>query len=320
MMELKSPLLDLPSELRIRIYEFILGFARPLKLRQTVAGSQNTTLLRVNRQIYGESLPVLYDINDIAVTRNDFCKRTDVSLKTPVQSQHIRHLLIRGFGESLACNFGLDRCDQCDVCEPSASGLLNALKSMPRLKSVVVDYHTHTSNFKRFSDTLSLSDMQRVGKMDSLRCTAVGHFTLHNEAFRNVDFTFQNIPLARIWQALISLWSSLQSGSRRDDEEVLIELRKIDADMPDKLWLVVCVRRYITLEEWVAAIAPLQDSDLSPAYAAWRAHKGVTETTVLPLAFGTQQLQYYLRSITAPQSRRLLTVMKDNNNLRLGRS
>ncbi|KAK4548747.1 hypothetical protein LTR36_008520 [Oleoguttula mirabilis] len=296
-------LLELPSELRISIYELVLSFPRPLKLRQTVAGSENTSLLRANKQIYREALSVLYDVNTITVTRNDFCKRTHESLKTPVPSERIQHLLVTSFGESIACNFLLDRCD---VCEPSALGFLEALKSMPQLKSVVVDYHTHTSNFRSFRESVN-----RTGSGCSLACTGVGQFTMQAPAFTSIEFTFQNVPLARIWQALIALSSSPRCG--RDEEEALAELRKIDADMPDKLWLLVWARRHPVMEQW-----PLdthrQFTDLrlpmDLMYELWTITEVNLNKSAMLEAF-TQCLQNILGRQTAPQCRRFLSALRE---------
>ncbi|KAK5131201.1 hypothetical protein LTR08_001226 [Meristemomyces frigidus] len=230
-METEPHLLRLPSELRIRIYELVLSFARPLKLRQTVPGSENTTILRVNRQICHEALSVLYDINTIALTRNDFCSKTDAALKTPVPSQHIRHLLVTSFSESIACNYVTDRCD---VCETSASGFLDALKAMPQLKEVTVDYTNALSNFTRFSESFGNGN---------LPWTSMGFHTLRDEAFRHVDFTFQYVPIGRMWPALTVLptWPQIDEI---EENKVLAKLREADPDVPDKLWLVIWARKY----------------------------------------------------------------------------
>ncbi|KAK5119405.1 hypothetical protein LTR85_007505 [Meristemomyces frigidus] len=305
-------LLDLPSELRISIYEYVLGFSRPLKLRQTVAGSENTTLLRTNKQIYREALPILFDINTIAVTRNDFCRKTDVSLKTPVASQHIQHLLVTNFGASIACNFLLDRCD---VCQPSALGLLGAVNAMPQLKDVVVDYSKHVSNLKSFRKTRVALEPQ------SMTYTGVGRFALHDEALNKVDFTFQNVPLARIWEALVALSSEMQSdGDVGREEKVLVELRKIDADVPDKLWLIVWGRRYPALNQWPAVPDFLRDTQ-RPLSSLWMQILYIyhlwTEVERQPGWLGicaalTESLEDFLTHETAPQCRRFLRVLREH--------
>jgi len=229
-----SNLLSLPSELRIKVYEYILTFSGPIKLRQIVRGSEKTNLLRVNRQIYQEALPVLFDVNTVSATRNDFCTRTDDSLKTPVRSDHIRHLLITNFGESIACNFLLDRCD---VCEHPAEGFLDALRTMPQLKTVVIEYSTQLTKFRHFREA-----MASRSKDAELYCTAVGKSRLRCSSLEHVDITFEHLALTRTWPALTALSSSMPSES--DEEDALTALRKIHADLPDKLWLLICARQY----------------------------------------------------------------------------
>ncbi|EMC95876.1 hypothetical protein BAUCODRAFT_507344 [Baudoinia panamericana UAMH 10762] len=142
----------LPAELRIRIYELLLTFnGAPIKLRQHVSGSPDTAIIRTNRQISNEAMAVLYDLNVIVVTRNDFCLLTISALKTPVFAQHIRHLLITSFGESITCTFLSDQ-GKCNVCKDSAVGLLAALSSMPYLKKAYIDYSGSAQRFKRFRE------------------------------------------------------------------------------------------------------------------------------------------------------------------------
>lgn len=44
----------LPAEVRLRIYEHLLTFDAPIKLRQVVPGSRDLGVLRVCQQIYQE--------------------------------------------------------------------------------------------------------------------------------------------------------------------------------------------------------------------------------------------------------------------------
>ena len=53
-METCSFLDRLPVELRLRIYELLLSFSRPIKLRQFVPGSRNLAVLRVCQQVRDE--------------------------------------------------------------------------------------------------------------------------------------------------------------------------------------------------------------------------------------------------------------------------
>lgn len=65
------PLLDrLPLELRLEIYTYLLTFRAPLKRRQITPGARDLAVLRLNRQIHGEALGVLYEGNWVVVARN----------------------------------------------------------------------------------------------------------------------------------------------------------------------------------------------------------------------------------------------------------
>ena len=147
----------LPVELRLRIYEHVLRFNDPIKLRQFVLGSRDLPLLRTNQQIYSEALPLLYDLNIIVVTRNDFCKHTDPGLKTPLKLDYARHLLMSRLSTSIACTLR-DRDQRCSVCQPSAAGLIQAFVEMPRLQTVLVDYHEHIKEMSSFRAHLGMSD------------------------------------------------------------------------------------------------------------------------------------------------------------------
>ena len=143
----------LPVELRLRVYEELLRFNDPIKLRQVVPGSRNLSILRTNRYVYHEALPVLYDSNTITVTRNDFCEYTEARLRTPLRFDYTRHLLITSFSQSIACTLsgpGL----RCAVCQPSAEGLIRIFTQMPRLQTVLIDYHNHLSEMRTLRESV----------------------------------------------------------------------------------------------------------------------------------------------------------------------
>jgi hypothetical protein len=144
----------LPAEIRVQIYGYLLQYRLPIKLRQIVPGSRDLSLLRTNRQIYSEALSVLYDLNHIVVTRNDFCRNTEDRLKTPLQRDHVRHLLIKTFSQSIACTLSGPE-GRCDVCQPSAIGLINTLASMPRLKYVLIDFARFWGEFHKLKAALA---------------------------------------------------------------------------------------------------------------------------------------------------------------------
>ncbi|KAF2770403.1 hypothetical protein EJ03DRAFT_67095 [Teratosphaeria nubilosa] len=169
-MEPDPGLFKLPADLRIQIYEYLLRFDHPIKRRTLVTGSPNTALLRVSRSWHNDALPVLYSLNRVVATRNDFCSNTDESLRTPVFGEHLQHVLINNFGSSMACYFLTKTCDACDIAAP---GLLAALQSMPRLKTVLVDFTSQQSTFRLFAEALPAThpDLR-------LKCTAVGSYSL----------------------------------------------------------------------------------------------------------------------------------------------
>ena len=156
----------LPVELRLNIYEYLLHFDRPIKLLQVVPGPRNLAILRTNRQIYEEALSVLYDLNTVTVTRNDFCKYTDPTLKTPLKLDHARHLLMAIFYPSIACTVSGPE-QQCDVCQPSAMGLILAFKSMPRLQTVLVEHSRHPTEMRLFKEQLPADEGLRIETLPS---------------------------------------------------------------------------------------------------------------------------------------------------------
>ena len=129
----------LPLEIRFRIYEFCLTYSSPIKIRYIFPGTKDLPLLRLNRQIYYEALPILYERNRIAIRYSHFCKLAPLDLKSPIDPRWIRHLLIDGLGSSLIC--GRKDYLGCNVCSGvDANELSMNLKMFPRLKSVVFNY------------------------------------------------------------------------------------------------------------------------------------------------------------------------------------
>jgi hypothetical protein len=76
--------MELPPELRHRIYEFTLSRKSPIhrhslpkaseKNKQQAADPANTNtaaLLQVSKLVYREALPVLYDVNVISLKREE---------------------------------------------------------------------------------------------------------------------------------------------------------------------------------------------------------------------------------------------------------
>ncbi|KAK5168633.1 uncharacterized protein LTR77_005942 [Saxophila tyrrhenica] len=152
----------LPVELRLRIYEYLLPDNEHLKLRQYIPGSHNLAILRTSRQIYEEAIPLLYDLNSIVVTRNDFCAHTDANLKTPLKLEYARFLYFFNFSQSIACTLAGSE-GRCDVCQPSAAGLLDAFTAIPRLRAVWLDFGQSRSEYYLFQRWLDENGMEYEG-------------------------------------------------------------------------------------------------------------------------------------------------------------
>lgn len=81
----------------------------------------------------------------------DFCIHTDPHLKTPLRQDQARTLLISSFSVSIACTLrGLNH--RCPVCGSSAAGLFDALRAMPKLKSVRIEQVRHTREWVALMD------------------------------------------------------------------------------------------------------------------------------------------------------------------------
>lgn len=191
----------LPAEIRLRIYEHVLAFESPLKLRQVVAGSKNTGILRANRQIYSEALPVFYDVNTILATRNDFCLETGRDLQTPLRRDQVRHLLFKNISQSIRCSsfsggndIYLDGC--CDVCRPDAYAFIKAVAALPRIRSVTVDYHKHQREF----DFIKKVCRKDQFSQSYLQCIGMGKYKLALPSLSDtLSIIFLDMPLNTIW-------------------------------------------------------------------------------------------------------------------------
>ena len=243
----------LPGELRATIWEHVLSFERPLKLRQVVAGSKNTGILRTCQQIYAETLPVLYDVNQIMCTRNDFCHYTDSTLQTPMRKDQVRNLLVKNFSQSIKCssysggnNMFLAGC--CEVCQPTATGFLQALTELPKLRTVVVDYHDHTSEFAYMKEVI-----RRNGKLETLRrhraltCTGMAQYRLHGSSIpESLTVTFTDAAFNKVWTTLSKMENGISVYGMSHESDVLEQMRAdIDRDLPDKLYVVFCAKKSV---------------------------------------------------------------------------
>ncbi|SMY25530.1 unnamed protein product [Zymoseptoria tritici ST99CH_1A5] len=239
----------LPAELRLRVYEFVLSFEAPLKLRQVVAGSKNTGILRCSRLTHREALPILYDRNTILLTRNDFCRHISGELSTPMRADKIRHLLINNFSTSIKCSslsggngIFLDGC--CEVCQPSGAGFISTLASLPQMRSVVIDYSRHPSDFRYIKKAMHLNRIPEGEHSFRLVCVGMARYRLLSPMFpAGLSIEYVNRPVNTIWNEILAVGSKLTT-SGFDGEDVLLNRLRNDVhrEIPDKLYLLYCAR------------------------------------------------------------------------------
>ena len=258
----------LPVEIRLRIYELVLSFSKPLKLRQYVDGTINVSILRTNRQIHDEATAVFYDLNTIVTTRNDFCHHTGADLKTPLNRSHVRHLLIVSFNRSIKCSSPapsarLIEPGCCSVCDSSAAGFVHGLLELPRLRSAVVDYSKNLGEFASFhsanhSNPPNLSSGGGHGQLGfELLCTGVAQYKL---IFTTVSpssptVIFIDLPFNRTWNTVLGMDDPLS-------ESKVLEIQgPFDTSLASKLWFVhnECTLSYDRLISYdrIAELKPL---------------------------------------------------------------
>ncbi|TKA83705.1 hypothetical protein B0A55_00288 [Friedmanniomyces simplex] len=132
--------LDLPPELRLRIYEHALHFGctlqKPLRAaawRRSDGCTANVSLLRASKLIYREAIDILYDVNSFAISYNHVCY-CENTFPYPALEPRMRTIRITNF---------LPRIDQpqtCNFCQSSGFGLLEHLMQMPKLNSAVIAF------------------------------------------------------------------------------------------------------------------------------------------------------------------------------------
>lgn len=147
----------LPLDIRSNIHEFCLTYSNPIKIRYILPGSKDLPLLRLNRQIYEKALPVLYERNRVVIKYAHFCKITPPDIKSPINPNWIRNLLIDGIGPSLIC--GSRDSLYCNVCSfIDADELATNLKAFPRLGTIVFNYHGYKPEVDRFKEKVDQID------------------------------------------------------------------------------------------------------------------------------------------------------------------
>ncbi|EMC96097.1 hypothetical protein BAUCODRAFT_517575 [Baudoinia panamericana UAMH 10762] len=141
-----SGLLELPAELRARIYvdafQFDRTLCRPVRAeawRDFTGYVTNLSLLTTCKLIYRESKDVFYDINKFEISYNHLCT-CENQFPFPTLNERMRDITISGY---------LPRIDQerpCRLCRftDRGSGLFDYLSTLPRLKSVDVLFEHET--------------------------------------------------------------------------------------------------------------------------------------------------------------------------------
>lgn len=147
------PLLDLPPELRLRIYAYLLPYRQSLtsllvmiKRYQVRLASpyryvpgpiaqrprrMDLGILEVNKQIHGEATDALYVWNTFPLHFDYVCTCEDLYRAARFEFARIRRLEIYGF--SADCTRL-----RCPMCSSGDSGLLNFFRGLPRLRTATV--------------------------------------------------------------------------------------------------------------------------------------------------------------------------------------
>ncbi|KAK3724467.1 hypothetical protein LTR37_001091 [Vermiconidia calcicola] len=182
----------LPTELRLQIYEHVLQFGVPIKLdrqpRRTTR-SKIACILLSNRLIYMEALPVLYDLNTIVIRRAELCrykssKRPQLSCKP--------ELVQRLYVDDLHPSY-----------RPSILPFVDALRQMPRLKEVSIDYYRHATAVQALAK--ALHETADVASELQLTCVGIGRYHLTGEWLEGVEFELRNVPLVETWSKVTAL-------------------------------------------------------------------------------------------------------------------
>ena len=199
----------LPPELRVTIYEILLGFEGPLQLQSNFDDChatdrlRDTSLLRVSRLLYNEALPVFFSLNFIAARRSDFCRRNDASVRLPFKPRLIRNLMVTNLDKSKKCStlhWTRHSCEECKsqmpcrACEPSPYHFLKDLQLLPQLQNAAVNYGGHMEDVFSFR-----SKLKEIGRADDLECVRIGNYRLNGDWVGPVRFSLRNVPLAKAW-------------------------------------------------------------------------------------------------------------------------
>ncbi|KAK5117192.1 hypothetical protein LTR85_008960 [Meristemomyces frigidus] len=230
-----NSLMTLPAELRVRIYEYALAGAGPIRRtalepgpsgnfesrtpdiqtiekhhKSELKGAQNTpflgaSLLFVNRLAYQEALPIFYQSNTLSISRGDFCHGIVAdSLRHLPDIENLVHLKLFDFEVEPSC--GRDMSD-CDECRDPALDVLSALRLVPSLRTVVVDYGADEESVEAF--TLFKSALRAphpTGRHYSLACIGIARYEFFDHKLPHLRISMTNSTLAREWTAATPEW------------------------------------------------------------------------------------------------------------------
>ena len=207
----------LPTEIRLSIYKYILQFDLPLKLTRQPrrkASQRAAGVLLTNRLIYTEALPVFYELNTIVVNRSEFCQYPVISRPRPsCKPEVVQQLYFHDLHPSVRCAATISHGwpvtrRPCEHCRPSILGLLDAVRTLPRLKQVFIDYHRHAASVRALAE--GLKDSRDVSSELRLTCTGVGKYDLIGERLEGVDIELRDVPLYEIWSRVLLLPSPVE--------------------------------------------------------------------------------------------------------------
>lgn len=217
-----SLLLELPAELRVRVYEFVLPAATPLRNNihapslgrgrfqvddnrepQKAQNFKEATLLHVSRVVYQEALPILYKVNTIAISKAILCSRGPPGPMAALKQENLVHVHISDFTVSQACQHEIvDGLPPCKSCDQTAVGMFKTMAAMPHLRTVDIEHGRNPASrcwFQRFKPALR----RKTDHALRLTCLGVGQYGLSGESVRNIRITFKHSALVALWAGIV---------------------------------------------------------------------------------------------------------------------
>lgn len=194
---------DLPAEIRLVIYEHLLGFDYPLKrikpideldgtmddeLRQYVRGDRiNISIMFACKKTYNEAVAVLYQLNTMSLCHDDVCLLTRERGFTRGDRELLQKVLVVDWFESGPWT-------TCTRCSKDIVPFLEVFNNsnLPKLKAVTLDLERFRGGYTALGEQLL-----KAGLDVTFDFTAVGCFTLRKTQ-PTIHFRFNTI---------VSLWA-----------------------------------------------------------------------------------------------------------------